>query len=789
MNDNNIDIKMKPVSAAPDEGRRKFLNSAALVGLAGAGVSAGLVACNNERTPPPAKPAAAPAPAAAAPAPAAAAPASAAAPAAATGDLKIHFAPGELDTYYGVWSGGHSGEVRVLGLPSGREIKRVPTFNIDCMSGWGITNESKKIIGTRPDGRLNYMTGDTHHIHGSYLDGTYDGKFFWVNDKIHGRLARIRGDVFECDAITELPNIQGFHGIFTDKRDPVDPAINYTTRVFCGNEFHTPKPNDGRDLYEPEKYYCLFTCVDAESMEVRWQAHLDGNMDLIASSYDGRFAVSNQYNTENGVHYEDMMSAEMDACVFLDVARIEQAIKDGKFTTVGNSPVPVVDGTKASNTDPLTALVAYVPVPKNPHGVNASPDGKYMIASGKLSPTATTIEVAKVADWFDGKLDDVRKSVVAEVEIGLGPLHTTYDGRGNAYTTLFLDSQIVKWNIDKAIAFYNGDKNSQYVVDRIDVHYQPGHISSTMGETREAAPEFLAVGCKFSKDRFLPAGPMHPENEQLIDIRNEKMVLLADHPVHPEPHDFVIVRRDIIKTRQVGVLDSHPLALKTPEESGVTRDGNKVTVRIASQAPAYSLREFTVRQGDEVTIILTNLDKIEDLTHGWAMPKYDINFTVNPLETKSVTFIADRPGVFWCYCTHFCHALHLEMRTRMIVEPEGYQRPDVAPEAAAAAAATTAAATEAAAEPEMSAEQAAAEAEKNYKAVCALCHDSGVAGAPKLGDAEQWAARIAQGQDTLYKHSIEGYTGLTGVMPARGSSRYNDMQMKAVVDYMINQVK
>jgi nitrous-oxide reductase len=115
--------------------------------------------------------------AAAAPAGAPAAPAAAAHGAA--GDLNLHPAPGQLDTYYGVWSGGHSGEVRVLGLPSGREIKRVPTFNIDCMSGWGITNESKAIIGTKADGSLKYKTGDTHHIHGSYTDGTYDGKYYW----------------------------------------------------------------------------------------------------------------------------------------------------------------------------------------------------------------------------------------------------------------------------------------------------------------------------------------------------------------------------------------------------------------------------------------------------------------------------------------------------------------------------------------------------------------------------------------------------------------------------------
>ena len=645
------DIKHDDQTPVP--GRRKFLNTAALAGLAGAGLSVGLSSCKQEAAPTAAAPAAAPAPVA---------------HAAGAGDLNLHPAPGQLDTYYGVWSGGHSGEVRVLGLPSGREIKRVPTFNIDCMNGWGITNESKAIIGTKADGSLKYKTGDTHHIHGTYVDGTYDGKYFFVNDKIHGSIARVRGDIFECDKITELPNIQGFHGIFPDKRDPVDQSINRTTRVFCGNEFHIPHPNDGRDMDDPTKYKTLFTCVDAETMEVRWQCRVDGNMDLVATSYNGRLAAANQYNVEGGAHYEDMMSSEKDACVFFDVARIEQAIKDGKFVTIGDSKVPVVDGTKDANKDPKTALTCYVPVPKNPHGVNASPDGKYFICSGKLSPTATVIELTKVEEFLDGKLDDLNKSIVAEVEIGLGPLHTTYDGRGNAFTTLFLDSQIVKWNIDAAIKFHAGDKAAKYVVDRIDVHYQPGHISADMGETKEAGGQFLAVGCKFSKDRFLPVGPLHPENEQLIDIRGEKMVMLADHPVYPEPHDFVIVKREKIKTRQVFNVDDFPLAVKDPKDSGVTRNGNKVTVKLVSQAPAYSLREFKVKKGDEVTLILTNLDKVEDLTHGFAIPKYDINFIVNPQETKSVTFKADKPGVYWCYCTHFCHALHLEMRTRMIVE-------------------------------------------------------------------------------------------------------------------------
>ena len=578
--------------------------------------------------------------------------------------------PGKLDDYYIISSGGHSGEVRIYGCPSGRTIKRIPVFNIDPMVGWGITNESRAIMGTKPNGELKYWTGDTHHVHGSYEDGIYDGKFFWINDKLHARVARIRGDTFEVDKITEIPNIQGQHGLFTDKRDPVKSDVNHTTRVFAGAEFHLPLPNDGRDMDAPGKYGCLFSCLDADTMDVRWQCRIDGNMDLVATTYDGKYAASNQYNTEGGVHYEEMMAAEFDACVFFDIARIEAAIAAGKTTTIGDSKVPVVDGRKAANADPKTALTCYVPVPKNPHGVNASPDGKYFVCSGKLSPTCSVIDLSLVEKWFAGQLEKPRDAVVAEPNVGLGPLHTGFDGRGNAYTTLFLDSKIVKWNVDKAIAQFKGDKSvkdADVVLDAIDVHYQPGHGYTSMGETRTPDGKYFNSGNKFSKDRFLPVGPLHVETEQLIDISGDKMVLLHDHTAYPEPHDAIIVRADVIKTRQIYNIDEFPNATKDAKDARIERDGNRVHVHLTSQAPSYAIREFNVKKGDIVTITLTNLDKVEDLTHGFGIPKYNINFIVNPQETKSVTFVADKPGVYWCYCTHFCHALHLEMRLRMMV--------------------------------------------------------------------------------------------------------------------------
>lgn len=79
---------------------------------------------------------------------------------------------------------------------------------------------------------------------------------------------------------------------------------------------------------------------------------------------------------------------------------------------------------------------------------------------------------------------------------------------------------------------------------------------------------------------------------------------------------------------------------------------------------------------------------------------------------------------------------------------------------------------------------------KAFGAVCSMCHASGTAGAPRLGDKADWGPRIAQGMDVLYKHSLEGFTGEKGMMPARGgSTTLSDDDVKAAVDYMVDKAK
>ncbi|EMA08031.1 MULTISPECIES: TAT-dependent nitrous-oxide reductase [Haloferax] len=576
-----------------------------------------------------------------------------------SGDVPEHFVPpGEHDEYYGFWSGGHSGDIRVYGLPSMRELTRVPVFNREPAKGYGFDDGSSQML----EDAGGYTWGDSHHPSLSETDGKYDGRYIYVNDKANGRVARVNLKYFETDAITDVPNVQSVHGCCIQSPD--------TDYIFANSEFRTPLPNDGRDIDNPDKYVSLFTALDPESMEVLWQVEVDGNLDILDTDKDGKWALASAYNDEEGVEIEEMTKNDRDFVKAFNVPAIQEAVDAGNYREVNG--VPIVDGTKGSSLNQGDEpAVRYIPTPKSPHCVEVTPDGKYGMVAGKLSPTVSIIDIEKLSTEPDSS-----KVIVGQPKVGLGPLHTTYDDRGHAYTSLFIDSQVVKWDIETAV---NSPKQSEEaILGKIDVHYNPGHIQAVQAMSTEPTGDWLVVLNKLSKDRFLPVGPIYPDNDQLIYIGNDKddeqggMELVSDHPVYPEPHDAIFATKDKIEPAKTWDKSDYKGEKEyvTESNSRVDRvDDETVEVYTSVKRSEYGLRDFRVKEGDEVTITATNVEGSQDIVHGLVVPEYDINIALAPQDTREVTFTADKPGVYWVYCTYFCSALHLEMRSRMLVEP------------------------------------------------------------------------------------------------------------------------
>jgi len=608
---------------------------------------------------------------------------------------KTYVAPGKYDEIYNFVSGGFSGQMSCYGIPSGRLLRVIPVFSVDPEKGWGYSEETKPMLNTS-HGFVPW--DDLHHVQLSKTNGEYDNRWIFANANNTPRVARIDLTTFRTSEIIELPNSGGNHS---------SPFITENTEyLVAGTRFSVPPDDVNGDVpidsyKENFKGTISFISVGKEDgkMDIAFQIQCPGvNFDLSRAGKGvshGWFFFS-CYNTEQANTLLEVNASQKDKDFVMAVnwKKAEEYLKAGKGR---KQAVKYAHNTYSEKTHSATSEIKtevivldskvlkdicyFIPCPKSPHGCDVSPTGEYIVASGKLAAVIPVFSFDKIlkaiaAKSYDGEFDGIpvikyESALYGEVKKpGLGPLHTEFDDNGNAYTSMFVSSEVVKWSV-----------KDLKVLDRQPTFYSIGHLCVVGGDTKKPFGKYLIAYNKITKDRYLPTGPELSQSAQLFDISGDKMKLILDFPTIGEPHYAQAVVADVIKKNSVKMFkieeNAHPYVAKGEKETKVVREGNKVHVYmtvIRSHLTPDNIEG--IKMGDEVYFHVTNLEQDWDVPHGFAIKgASNAELLIMPGETQTLKWIPKRVGISPMYCTDFCSALHQEMTGYVRVSPAGSNVP------------------------------------------------------------------------------------------------------------------
>ena len=605
---------------------------------------------------------------------------------------KAYVAPGKYDEFYNFVSGGFSGQMSCYGLPSGRLLRVIPVFSVDPEKGWGYSEETKPMFNTS-HGFVPW--DDLHHTEMSQTNGEIDGRWVFGNANNTPRVARIDLKTFRTTEIIELPNSAGNHS---------SPFITENTEyVVAGTRFSVPPDNANGDVpissYKQNfKGYLSFISIGKEDgkMDIAFQIKCPGiNFDLSHAGKGkshGWFFFS-CYNTEQANTLLEVNASQKDKDFIMAVnwKKAEEYLKAGKGEKVAAKYVHNVYNEKTHtatsemrtevtvlDASVLKDICYFIPCPKSPHGCDVDPTGEFIVGSGKLAALIPVFSFDKIQSAiatksYDGEFAGIpvikyEAALYGEVKKpGLGPLHTEFDGKGNAYTTFFVSSEIVKWNI-----------KDLKVLDRAPTFYSVGHLCIPGGDSKKPFGQYLIAYNKITKDRYLPTGPELAQSAQIFDISGEKMQMILDYPTIGEPHYAQAAPAELIRNNgQIKIFkiaeNQHPYVSKGEGETKVIRDGNKVHIYMTCIRSHFSPDNIEgIKMGDDVYFHVTNLEQDWDVPHGFAIKGAATSeLLIMPGETQTLKWSPDRVGMFPMYCTDFCSALHQEMQGYVRVSPSG----------------------------------------------------------------------------------------------------------------------
>jgi nitrous-oxide reductase len=607
---------------------------------------------------------------------------------------KTYTPSGKHDDVIMFASGGHSGQIFVIGVPSMRILRSIAVFTPEPWQGWGY-GAGNDVIKHGSTGGKTLTWGDTHHPNLSTTDGDYDGQFLFVNDKANARMAVVDLRDFETKQIIKNPISFSDHGGAV-----VTPNTDY---VIEGGQYGNPLGGDYAPIEDYQKSYRgMVTAWKFDRAKGRLDPEQSFALELppywqdlsaCGKRVSDGWLFINSINTEmatGGVEsgkpaFEAGVSQrDMDYLHVINFKKATELFKAGKFEKVKGFPVIKLD------TLVKEGVLHFVPEPKSPHGVDVTPGGEFMIVSGKLDPHVTVFSFEKTmqaikdkkysgTDPFGVPILNFDACKEAQVELGLGPLHTQFDDKGYAYTSLFLEPAVCRWSLGGQYDAKNPEA-PWTVVGKTSVQYNIGHLSVVGGDTTNPVGKYLVAMNKWSIDRFFQTGPLLPQNFQLLDISGAgsgKMPILYDLPIGVgEPHYAQMIPADRLKpwkaypkvgwNPEIQAID--PEHTKQGEEKIVRKDG-AVHVYTTVVRSHFTPEHVEVNQGEKVVWHLTSHERAVDATHGFCIPSYNVNLSLEPGEYQRFEFVADQAGTFPFYCTEFCSALHLEMMGYFRVKP------------------------------------------------------------------------------------------------------------------------
>lgn len=601
----------------------------------------------------------------------------------------VYVAPGEKDEFYNFVSGGFSGQMSVYGLPSGRLFRVIPVFSVDPEKGWGFSEETKPMLMTS-HGFVPW--DDAHHPELSMTDGVPDGKFVFINGNNTPRVARIDLKDFRTKEIVELPNSSGNHSSpFTTQNSEY---------IVAGTRFSVPIPNEDVSLesYKDKfKGTLSFVKMDKASgaLNLAWQILMPGfDYDLAHAgknaSADWMFFTC--YNSEKANTMKEINASQNDKdfIVAVNWKKIEEFVAQGKGTEhsvryahnvyndeTHSATSTIKTGVRVVTPADIPGCVFYMPTPKSPHGCDVDPSGEYIVGGGKLATVIPVMSFSKMvkaieSKAFDSDIDGIPvlkydACLAGEVKNpGLGPLHTEFDDKGNAYTSMFVSSEITKWSL-----------KDFKVIDKVPTYYSIGHLCIPGGDSKKPWGKYVIAYNKITKDRYLPTGPELTQSAQLYDISGEKMKLLLDFPTIGEPHYAQALPAELVAPNSTKIYkienNKHPYVAKKEADARVERKGNELHIYMTSIRSHFAPDNIEgAKVGDKIYWHVTNLEQDWDVPHGFAvLGANNSELLIMPGETQTIIWEPKSPGVYAFYCTDFCSALHQEMQGYIRVSGSG----------------------------------------------------------------------------------------------------------------------